>query len=545
MGQPAEHETSADPLWRVCQLALEEGGSRNGELRVALAELQEACAEQEQREEALRRRLDEVEALQAATQEQLLHFRELFEYAPDAYLVTDLAGNIRAVNHTATVLFETPAEFLLNKPLPFFIAAKDRREFYSWLARLNVLGEVIQRRQVRLQPRSGREIHADLTTVSIVDQEERSSGLRWLLRDVTERQRLEESLRAEKGFSDTLLEAAQVLILVLDGDAVLLRTNAYLETVTGCRRDVLAGSAWLAVLPEESRPVMRETLQDVFTIGRLQRWTSPLQTRDGRRRTIAWSARPVVPTASKRAVLLVGHDITDLEAAQQQALRFERLAAIGEVTAGLAHESRNALQRGQACLERLHWKLAGQPEALDLLERAQKAHTDLIRLYEGVRNYAAPIQLQLAMCDPAEVWREVWSGLLALQPRDAVLEEALSAADRTCLADRFRLAQVFRNILENALAACAEPVRVRISCTPAAIDGQAALRIAIQDNGPGLNAEQRERLFEPFYTTKVRGTGLGMAIVKRIVESHGSSVAVGDTPGPGAEIVITLRRNPS
>ncbi len=81
---------------------------------------------------------------------------------------------------------------------------------------------------------------------------------------------------------------------------------------------------------------------------------------------------------------------------------------------------------------------------------------------------------------------------------------------------------------------------VRASATQ--LNGRPAIAVSFRDNGPGLNAEQRERIFEPFYTTKTKGTGLGMAIARRIVQSHGGTIEVGDGPGPGTEIVVTLPR---
>src|SRR5205807_2634196 len=106
----------------------------------------------------------------------------------------------------------------------------------------------------------------------------------------------------------------------------------------------------------------------------------------------------------------------------------------------------------------------------------------------------------------------------------------------------FRLEQVFRNILDNALTACPSPVAVVVRCAEAVHEGRPALRVAVRDNGPGLTAEQRRRIFEPFFTTKTKGTGLGMAIAKRIVDAHGGQLAVGDNPAPGAELVLTLPR---
>jgi signal transduction histidine kinase len=96
--------------------------------------------------------------------------------------------------------------------------------------------------------------------------------------------------------------------------------------------------------------------------------------------------------------------------------------------------------------------------------------------------------------------------------------------------DLFRLEQVFRNILDNALAACPDPVRISLTASVTQLHGREALVIFIGDNGPGIARELREKVFEPFYTTKARGTGLGMAIARRIVEAHGGQITVCDTP---------------
>ncbi|MBV9122779.1 MAG: PocR ligand-binding domain-containing protein, partial [Planctomycetes bacterium] len=122
-------------------------------------------------------------------------------------------------------------------------------------------------------------------------------------------------------------------------------------------------------------------------------------------------AHQLLRRAHEDLARLVEERTTALKEAQQKALQAERLAAIGQMVAGLAHESRNALQRGVACLEMLSLRLQGQPEALNLLARAQKAQDDLHRLYEEVREYAAPIHLDTCVCDLSQVWREAWADL--------------------------------------------------------------------------------------------------------------------------------------
>jgi signal transduction histidine kinase len=235
--------------------------------------------------------------------------------------------------------------------------------------------------------------------------------------------------------------------------------------------------------------------------------------------------------------------ISERRRLEERALQAERLAAIGQMMAGLAHESGNALARIQACLEMLTLEVEDRPEALKLIARIQKAQNHLQQLYSEVRNYAAPLKLERQMLSVRSVWRQAWSNLAdQRRGRTATLREEIANIDLVCLIDPFRLEQVFRNILENALAACTDPVEITVTCSEAKLDGQAALQIAVRDNGPGLSPEQQRRIFEPFFTTKTKGTGLGMAIAQRIVEAHGGQITVGTPAGTGAEIQLLLPR---
>jgi signal transduction histidine kinase len=259
---------------------------------------------------------------------------------------------------------------------------------------------------------------------------------------------------------------------------------------------------------------------------------------------VSWQPKALPrPDRVPAAVLVVGHDITDLQHAQRQTLQAERLAVIGQVTAALAHEGRNLLQRMQSGLERLAWRLDGRAEELALLARVQDAQAGLRRLFDDIRTYAAPLKLDVRACHLPAVWREAWAQVrAAFDGRDADLAED-AAADLWCSADPFRLGQVFRNLFENAFAACPGPVRVAVVCRDANLGERRALGVAVRDNGPGFTPEQRRRAFEPFFTTKAQGTGLGMSIARRIVEAHGGRIDLGAGSGPGAEIILFLPRD--
>ena len=230
----------------------------------------------------------------------------------------------------------------------------------------------------------------------------------------------------------------------------------------------------------------------------------------------------------------------------------ERLAAIGQTMAALAHESRNALQRSQACLEMLAKRVKDRSEALDLIERVQRAQHDLFRLYEEVQSYAAPIRLRLQQYDLRRILQETWSHLIPHHNQvNATIREHGTDVDTTCFVDPFAIRQALRNILENALSDENSPetqhelVEIDVTWSSDKLHGQAALAISIRDNGPGLSPEQAKQIFDPFYTTKSKGTGLGMAITQRIIESHKGEIAVGPYSDRGVEIVLILPREQS
>lgn len=248
------------------------------------------------------------------------------------------------------------------------------------------------------------------------------------------------------------------------------------------------------------------------------------------------------PFADAGYVNLYGRDITE----RKRALQSERLAAVGQTITGLAHESRNALQRIQASVEMLQLELKDKPEALEFLGDIQKAQDHLHRLYDQLRRYAAPVVLNRAPCHLGDILQESWFHLIGMRKgRDATLREHQGEMDLNCTGDWFALGQVFRNILENSLAASRDPVLIDACWSEAEVKGRPAIRVALRDNGPGLTPEQRRKIFEPFFTTKSQGTGLGMAIAKNIIDAHGGRIEIAPENGQGTEVVIFLpRENP-
>jgi PAS domain S-box-containing protein len=366
-------------------------------------------------------------------------------------------------------------------------------------------------------------------------------------RDVTTRRQAERALEVSEERFRLLVEAAECLIVILRPDLTIAYLSPFAEHLTGYAAREIIGREYVSLfVPEPYRGAVAEELTRSLEGRPTAGYENPIVGRDGVQRWLAWNARPLADFEGGPALMKIGQDITHLKRAQERALQAQRLAAIGQMIAGLAHESRNALQRSQACLEMLGRLVRDRPAAVDLIARLQKAQDQLHHLFEDVRAYAAPIRLERRPCDVAEVWREAWADLEpARRGRAASLVEAIPPPAALCSLDPFRLGQVFRNLFENALAAATGPLEIAIRCGPAEIDGAPAVRVTVRDNGPGLDAERRRRAFEPFFTTKTKGTGLGLAIARRVVEAHGGRIDVGDGEGPGAEFVITLPRGES
>jgi PAS domain S-box-containing protein len=231
-------------------------------------------------------------------------------------------------------------------------------------------------------------------------------------------------------------------------------------------------------------------------------------------------------------------DVTERRRSEQRALQAERLAAIGETMTALIHESRNALQRSFACLEMLALEVEDRPSAVDLVGRTQRAQEQLRQLYEEVRQWAAPINLQRQNCDLTEVWREAWHHVAQVQQTKRVKLQEDVPCEPLCRVDPDKLGQVFRNIFENAMEVSPDQSVVKLQCLHCtAADGD-ELTISIRDQGPGLTAEQLARMFEPFFTTKAKGTGLGLAITKRIVQAHNGRISASSSPGACIEMTL-------
>ncbi len=352
----------------------------------------------------------------------------------------------------------------------------------------------------------------------------------------------QDATRKERDFSESLVETASSIILLLDTEARILFFNRSTADCLGYLLEEVGGRDWFETcVPEPERQRARRLFRQSVDEGAGRDSQFSVLTRDGRLFQFSWSSKPMRDADLEVAqVLYVGQDITSLLDAQQRLVATERLAAIGQTIAAVSHETRNELHVLKIGLEMLS-AAVGDPKFQQILGHMQNSQVRLQRLLEDLRHFAGPLHLERSVVSLNDIWQKAWSSLAAVREgRDVEMEETIRCPLLQCSVDALRIEQVFRNLFENSLAARSDPVWIEVAASTSLYDGKQFLEVSVRDNGPGLSPEAKQKVFEPFYTTKQQGTGLGMAISKRILEAHGGDLSLGHPKAGGAQFILQL-----
>jgi two-component system sensor kinase FixL len=409
--------------------------------------------------------------------------------------------------------------------------------------------------------RAGEEIFAALSFATMREERDWPEALVKRLQLVAQifanalaRKRAEEALRASETQLRLVADSLPVLIAYVDQEQRYRFNNLVYATWFGIPRDVLIGVPVREVLGDTAYVAVRGYMEKALA-GEGVQFETELTTRDGLSRYVQ---ALYVPHVDERGSVLgfyaLVHDITehrrvDLEIQRQreQLAHVARVSTLGELTASLAHEIHQPLaaimSNAQAALRFL---AQDEPDFQEVREILQDIVADDRRANEVIQRLRLLLRRARPELAPLAI-NELIGDVLALLKREVFLrgimiEVHLDADLPPVVGDRVQLQQVLLNLALNAADAMAksEPESRRLIIRTARED-EGKVRVAVRDFGAGLDGQNPERLFEPFYSTKPEGLGMGLAICRSIVEAHGGRLWAASNSNRGATFMFTLR----
>ena len=339
---------------------------------------------------------------------------------------------------------------------------------------------------------------------------------------------------AARHYLETVLESLTAGVITLDETGRLKTLNRSAENILGLPLSELSGSNWHDW--PQSVPqylLLTELFQTILATEHTGKPVQTAYTGGDEARILLAKATPL-PADNGGGTVLVFDDITLLVRAQKE-------AAWGEVAKRLAHEIRNPLTPIQLSAERLAWKLQdklGEQDAQILARSTDtiiKQVAAMKEMVEAFRNYARAPSLKLEKQDLNKIIEEV---LLLYEAGACTFDAVFSNIPAVMYADTTAMRQVLHNIFKNAAEAAEEAAQPEVHIHTDNTDGQITLTVA--NNGKSFGKDMLANAFEPYVTDKPTGTGLGLPVVKKIVEEHGGRIALSNPAEGGASVKITL-----
>ncbi len=482
-------------------------------------------------------------------------FRLAVESAPNAMVMAGEDGRIVMVNAQTERLFGYGRGELLGKPVETLVPEPQRASRPGL------------RRHFTAQPQvgptgAGRDLRArrkDGTTFPVeigLNPIETAKGTLVLssIVDISERKRAEETLRESEERFRNMADTAPVMIWVSGPDALCTFFNKGWLAFTGRSIEQERGNGWTAGIHSDDREACLATYSNSFEARRSFQMEYRLRRADGEYR---WLLDNGVPRFGAGGDFegYIGSciDITDLKRAQEEALSRQKLESVGVLAAGIAHDFNNLLGSIMADTDLASAQLAsGSPPS----EEIQRIGTLAARASEIVRElmvYAGRDTSSFEMVDISRIVEEMVELLKVSISKHAVLKTSLDKNLPAVKGHAPQIRQVAMNLIVNASEAIGEKdgmimvTTSRVTGGKELAPGSAAelpqgdyLRLAVADTGCGMTAQQRARVFDPFYTTKYAGRGLGLAVVQGIVRAHNGAIQVISEPGQGATFQVFL-----
>ena len=361
-------------------------------------------------------------------------------------------------------------------------------------------------------------------------------------RHFSEMRRSVSETQRERTFATQLLEGMVSAVAAIDNDDRIRSANAAFFRIFP---NATIGASVLEKLGPEDAMRMLETVTAIRVTKATYHGRLIAQVEEEDKAFDVYSSPLAINDERGQIVTLV--DATEAAESERTLRRSESLAAVGQATTQVAHEIRNPLGSIRLGVSMLRDSVT-DPEALNTIELVERGIKHLNKLVVDVTQFSRQKELERAAVDLHEsLERSIDLVSERIVEKNTTVEKQFSQRSIVGQWDPYQLRQVFVNVIANAVDASQENSEVLISTELLAPetngDGQSPrhyARITIADNGRGMDKATRDRIFEPFFSTKKRGTGLGLAIVKQIVELHGGRISVNSEVGQGSQFRIDL-----
>ncbi|HEY4216378.1 MAG TPA: PAS domain S-box protein [Gemmatimonadaceae bacterium] len=480
---------------------------------------------------------DERRARDAVAQSES-RYRNLFETATDAIYALDAMGAFTSVNEATCILSGRTRDELLGRNALGFVPSNESamvKEHFK-----SALSGAPRRYECTFVRADGTRRLASVTNTPI-RHTARVIGVLAVARDVTDERTRALALERSEARYTRLVETASDAIFTVDRDGRLTAVNRSLERATGADRDTLLGTPFDELIDQRDRGLVDDALGAAFADQR-RRVELRYSDAEGELRQCSLTLTPLSEDGEVTGALGVVRDVTDEKRLAEQLLQQEKLAAVGQLVSGVAHELNNPLASVMAFAQLLlaaPEDAAHDRRAIDAInheaKRAAKIVSNLLTFARQHQPERTIADLNRVVDDTLELRR------YALRLAQVEIETRLDPELPITWADPFQLQQVVLNLVTNAEHALSNwDGDRRIVVTTARAGKELVVRVS--DSGPGIAPEHLPRIFNPFFTTKPvgEGTGLGLSISDGILREHGGRIRVESQLGFGATFILEL-----
>jgi len=483
-------------------------------------------------------------------------YRNLFENARDVILVSDLKGTVTSVNK-AVEEYGFKKEDIVGKNILEFVPEECRPKLLKKELVKIAKGEPVEGEVALVSPKGKRV--AEYRSNPIKKGKE-VVGAQMILRDITERKEMEEKLRqyseqleelvqertrelleSERRYSVLVEEASDTVAILQDGKIVFVNKKG--PEILGYSREEMTGLPFENLVDEKYRQLTRERYERRLRGEKVpSTYEIELVSKNGERVPVELSATRITYQGRPASLILV-RDIRERKRMQEQLLKSERLAAIGRMATMVAHDLRNPLTSIRNASYYIKKNLPHTEkekaeilrEMLDIIEQETLFANDIV---SDLLDFSTQRRLQKKRRNINEIIKNV---LAKTDIPENVKVETKFAEEAVAPVDQQQLERVFLNLVKNAVQAMPKGGKLTIKTR----ETKKYVKITFKDTGVGIKEEHMPKLFTPFFTTKAKGIGLGLAICKKIVEQHGGKIEVKSKFGKGTTFTVTLPKEES